>query len=354
VLGGYESGKVAGILRKVTRFRGIGVVPNGWSGALLAVGIWLVSQLSGCASSSTEGTSCGSKCSDLCTALQACDAEVPSNCVSQCARGVEDANCVDFRPLNQLTCAELKAAYACADYCATLCERAPECGSFDSKLCAQGCAIQSPSICNAASVAARTCEQLKPELRDDEDVARAEQTGSHVDIDFTGTNPYGLCTTIDDCEQPLGCARETNTCSPCASNDDCKGRFQKKLCSPEHECVEVGCVDDKDCGGVCDAEQHVCVGCREDADCTGSVFKRCDTETATCRACLSDDDCSGKTSRCDLSEFWCRECLSNDDCPKKQSLPRCDLALHICSLCQGDSQCPSGMFCTSSGACAPK
>jgi len=192
---------------------------------------------------------------------------------------------------DQLTCTELKGAYACADYCATLCARAPSCGSFDSNLCAQGCTTQSPSICNAASVAARTCDQLKPELRDYEDTARAEHDGSHIQIGFGGTNHYGLCTKADDCELPLTCALSTNTCSACASDTDCKRAGGKYVCSSEKACLEVSCLTDADCfGRVCDADSHECVECRGDADCK-SVYGACDTATSECVECTSDANC---------------------------------------------------------------
>ncbi len=227
-------------------FRGGRRVRTRWGGAGVAAGLWLLSQLSGCSSSEKNGTSCASLCGDMCKALAACDVEVASDCAGRCATGVAAANCADSRPPDQLTCGELKAAYACADYCATLCTRAPSCGSFDAQLCAQGCTTQSPSICNAASVAARTCDQLKPELRLYEDSARAEQGGSHISHgDFGGTNPYGLCADADDCELPLGCTLITNTCSACAADADCKRAFGPYICSAEKACTKVACASDE-------------------------------------------------------------------------------------------------------------
>ena len=194
---------------------------RGWWGAAGVFSGLCLLLLGGCASSD-GGKPCSSVCDALCTALAACDVEVPPDCTSQCAKGVAGADCADSRPPDQLTCAELKGTYACADYCATLCTRAPSCGTFDPKRCAQGCTIQSPAICNSASVDARTCDQLKPELRDYEDTARAEQNGSHVSVGFGGTNRYGLCTKAEDCALPQGCNLATNVCSACADDTECE------------------------------------------------------------------------------------------------------------------------------------
>ncbi|MEI9937995.1 MAG: hypothetical protein WDO69_12320 [Pseudomonadota bacterium] len=302
--------------------------------------MWLLSQLAGCSSGESAGTSCASQCGDLCKALAGCDGEVPSNCVSQCTTSVAGANCSDSHPPSQLTCAELKESYACADYCATLCTRAPDCGSFDSKLCAQGCTIQSPSICNAASVAARTCDQLKPELRDYEDTARAEQGGSHIGIGFGGTNPYGLCTDADDCELPFGCSLATNTCSPCESDDNCKRTLGSYICSAEKQCTKVECASDADCPGrVCDAQRHVCAECRADADCTG-FYERCNTQTATCGQCLSDADCKDDVlAHCDLDTNRCGQCVTNADCAGNPDFPRCDAMFDYCTGCQENADC---------------
>ncbi len=321
-------------------FRGGRRVRSRWGGAGVAAGLWLLSQLSGCSSSEKNGTSCASLCGDMCKALAACDVEVASDCAGRCATGVAAANCADSRPPDQLTCGELKAAYACADYCATLCTRAPSCGSFDAQLCAQGCTTQSPSICNAASVAARTCDQLKPELRLYEDSARAEQGGSHISHgDFGGTNPYGLCADADDCELPLGCTLITNTCSACAADADCKRAFGPYICSAEKACTKVACASDEDCPGrICDAQRHVCAECREDAHCPG-FYKRCNPKTATCGQCRTDADCGDTVPRCDVSTYQCGQCLTNADCANQQFLPRCDLETKFCQTCQVDADC---------------
>ncbi|HKO51964.1 MAG TPA: hypothetical protein VJV79_29850 [Polyangiaceae bacterium] len=279
---------------------------GGLGGASLAVGVWLLSQLSGC-SASADRNNCASTCGDLCKALSACDVEVPSDCKDQCTKGVSGADCSASRPPDQLTCAELKDTYACADYCATLCTRAPSCGSFDANLCAHGCTTQSPSICNAASVAARTCDQLKPELRLYEDTARAEQNGSHISVRIgSGTNPYGLCTKADECALPLGCVLETNTCSPCGSDTDCKHGYGSYICSTDNQCLKVACASDEDCfGRVCDVAQHECVDCREDADCTG-FYRACNTATAKCAECTSNAHCKlASEPVCDVANSSC-------------------------------------------------
>jgi hypothetical protein len=92
--------------------------------------------------------------------------------------------------------------------------------------------------CNAASVAARTCDQLKPELRNYEDSARAERSGSDVAVHGSIGNAYGLCADADDCELPLGCTLSTNTCSACASDADCDRGFGSYIYSAEKECLQ--------------------------------------------------------------------------------------------------------------------
>jgi hypothetical protein len=278
---------------------------------------------------------CSARCSDLCKALASCDTP-PADCEAQCTLGL-GSEC-SGAPADQLTCKELSATYACADYCATLCTRAPECGSFDSKKCASGCASESPTICNPASVAARSCDQLKPEIRSYQQRAEVEESGGHVASGGFGSS-YGLCLDASDCDAPLGCVVESNTCGSCTADADCAS-YTPQACSENKECVRVGCVKDADCPKFCDAASHECGECRNDSDCTFSFAPACNTETSKCVTCTKDADCAKSPigSRCESTSNRCVECLGSADCADpKQAL--CDPTLQFCVTCKTDADC---------------
>jgi hypothetical protein len=159
--------------------------------------------------------SCVSFCDDLCSSLEACDIQLPE-CRASCQGGLSPAACQGEESSDRLTCAELEQSVACAEYCSKLCNRAPTCGSFDATTCVSGCLEVDPEICNSASVEARTCAELEPELR------FYDEAGRDPGVSVAGPgSSYGLCEDADDCEEPLGCSLATNTCATCETDEDC-------------------------------------------------------------------------------------------------------------------------------------
>ena len=270
----------------------------------------------GCAGSSGSGSNaaCRSVCEDTCSALGKCGiADIPKTCAEDCTAGLGSSNCANARPADQLTCAELKDVYDVASYCATVCQRATECGTFDEKLCATGCALMEPQIHNPKSVAARTCDQLKPEVRRYEDRGREQQSGSSGgSFSASSGAQYGLCETAGDCAESLGCDLETNTCAACKSNADCDLGYGKNVCSADQKCISAQCVTDTDCP---------------------AFQKKCDPVTYKCIECVADADCAGAATgpKCDTTAGRCVQCLSNADCTASSLLPNCSTATHFCS-----------------------
>jgi hypothetical protein len=280
----------------------------------LLVAVSFVSALfAGCAGSSGSGSNaaCRSVCEDTCSALGKCGiADIPKTCADDCTAGLGSSNCANARPANQLTCAELKDVYDVAEYCATACQRATECGTFDAKLCVTGCALIRPQIHNPKSVAARTCDQLKPEVRSYEDRGRAQQSGSGTTEGFAGTtNPYGLCETANDCADALGCDLETNTCAPCKTNADCDLGYGKQACTPDQKCQSAQCLEDADCPSFskkCDPGKYQCVECLADADCVGAVLgSKCEVTAGKCVQCVTSADCVGSLPNCSATSHFC-------------------------------------------------
>lgn len=248
--------------------------------------------------------SCNSYCENLCESLAACDVEV-EDCEASCKRDLDGRDCDREEAPDRLTCSQLTEAFACSQYCVALCDRAPSCGSFDAGACVNGCLEVEPSICNPASVDARSCDQLKPEIRFYEEVG-ADTGGSHTFA--TGPGPlFGLCAEADDCDEPLGCTLSTNTCGACETNDDCASAYDARVCNDAQECETVECLVDDDCilGGPCNTETHECGECRVDADCKTLLGGACD------------------------SELKCVECNEDADC-NPDYYPSCDVAAHKC------------------------
>jgi len=297
---------------------------------LFAFPLLLTATLGSCSSSTpSNDTACRSVCASTCKAFADCSL-VDANstaCVDGCVTSADPKSCANARPADQLTCDELKQIYDCSVYCAALCQRAPECGTFDPSFCLRGCANGDPPVCNAASVAARTCDQLKPELREYEERGRSLSSNNSVFIGGTSDpKAFGLCKTGDDCALPLGCSVATNTCAPCAADSECLHTFDKYSCSPKSECVKVDRLSDADCPlGVCDTP-HTCVDCRTDADCKFG-FLACNP-TSECVQCTRNEHCTMSPFKvCDATTFRCVECLTDADCSAPE---RCDLADHFC------------------------
>jgi hypothetical protein len=293
----------------------------------------------GCGGDTKSGTEmCHAVCVDVCKALVKCAVgDIPPTCADDCTAGLGSSDCSNSRPADQLTCAELKNTYDVATYCATACHRAPECGTFDEKFCNTGCAHAHPAIHNPKSVAARTCDQLKPEVRDYEDQGRVLAAGGDVGGlggISGGTNPYGLCERAGNCELPLGCSLDTNTCAPCATNAECdRSDGEKYLCTTDKECLSVQCLDDSACPGTkCDPERHSCVECLADADCNHTYSTRCDTTQKQCVQCFTDADCTSAIfgSKCDATQKQCVQCLTDADCTEI-NLSTCDPQYHLCA-----------------------
>jgi len=278
-----------------------------------ASGLLLVATLAG--SCSGGGSSqCRPSCENTCQAFATCSLGTAdaATCVADCIAGSDPSTCAHARPADQLTCPELKQVYDCAQYCTALCRRGPSCGTFSESFCDTGCASYGPPVCNVASVAARTCDQLKPELRTYEDRGRdLSQPGTVSGGGVGSPAAFGLCKDARDCTAPLGCASATNTCAPCAADAECaQGTIFKYRCSSSAACVQVECLTAADCSSVfpaCDPTTFKCVDCLRDEDCTASSVlsagKKCDVPNRTCVQCLTEADCSGATPRCDPSHF---------------------------------------------------
>lgn len=291
----------------------------------------------GCSDSSSSDA-CVSFCDDLCASLEACEVE-SQDCRSSCQRGLNDRACRGQASPDRLTCEELIETVACSEYCVALCDRAPTCGSFDGQACVSGCLAVGPTICNAASVDARTCEQLKPEIRLYEE-AGTETAGDHSAASSLGAD-YGLCRDVDDCEEPLGCSQQTNTCAACETNEDCAGAYDARLCNDANECEAVECLSDGDCilGRPCNTETYECGECREDADCTSFSGGACDTKTLKCVECKQDSDCElSLYSSCDVARQKCVECGDDSHCTSSFA-PACDTKARECVGCNEDAHC---------------
>jgi hypothetical protein len=222
--------------------------------------IGLVTAFVGCSGESSSN-SCVAYCDNLCSSLSICEISTGAeDCQEACQSGLTDAQCRDQPAPDRLTCDELTEVVTCAEYCGTLCERAPQCGTFDAEACVTGCASTSHSICNPASVAARTCDQLKPEIRLYDLIGKPDG-----DDAVGGGSPsrFGLCKEAEDCDAPLGCSQATNTCVTCKANEDCAHDDDVYVCNDDQECEEVECVADKDCPlssrPVCDTKTFTCV-----------------------------------------------------------------------------------------------
>ncbi len=308
--------------------------------------LWLLAFQAGCSGGSGQSASCTARCSDICKAFEACGA-VPADCEAQCTLGL-GSNCSGPRP-DQLTCDELSSTYACADYCATLCTRAPDCGSFDQGACARGCASQYHAICNPRSVAARSCDQLKPELRLYDEAGNAGPNEEVVGNIGSGAR-YGLCETAADCTAPDGCSSNTNTCGPCRTDAACENGIFAHACMAG-ACVKVDCLKDADCygGDFCETTLHVCGDCHSAADCTSSFRPICSATSATCIGCEVNADCKDQFApTCSPTLHACTPCNSDADCAGHAGTPFCGEG---CVECRTSADCKAPAECTATGRC---
>ena len=277
---------------------------------------------------------CEATCDDRCSAFVGCGFDVQASCADECKNSLQHADCRGFRPADQYTCDELAEVNACAAYCHEFCVWASACGSFNQQTCIEGCAYEKPTLCNPASVAARTCDELKPEARMYDDIGQLLQGDSEFAYggSFFNYREYGLCLEAQDCELPETCSLATNTCGACAEDADCdRGLSSKHYVCSTGQCLEVACVVDDDCfTGRCRADTHTCVDCLADTDCD-SFFTKCNPETLECVRCLDDSQCSDESyfKRCDTAEHQCVECLTDDDCPDGVTDRSCSVQ-HLC------------------------
>jgi hypothetical protein len=170
-------------------------------------------------------------------------------------------------------------------------------------------------ICNPASVAARTCDQLKPELAAYEQDARAYLKGG---FGQWGVSQVNVCRNAEDCLLPAGCSTTTSTCSSCIDDSECRQNYGTHMCS-NGQCVEVECLLDADCGfrPTCNKSTHTCVECLTDAQCAKDSpwYPACDTTRNKCVACNTDAHCALEVfKRCKTAGHICVECLSDQDC----------------------------------------
>jgi hypothetical protein len=268
---------------------------------------------------------CRAVCKDRCDAYGKCGFVTVATCADSCANSLQHADCRGEIPADQYTCDELEEVYVCAQYCATFCARVPECGSFNQQYCLEGCSFDAPSLCNPASVAARTCDELKPEARSYDEGGRLLQGDGEV---HHYTSPfayqdYGLCRETYECTLPETCLLATNTCGACTQNSDCsRGTSSPYLCM-DGECLDVDCITDDDCLiGICDPEAHACVECLSDANCTGT-WKACNLERQKCAECTTDAHCTREGYPvCDPKMGRCVQCRTDADC-KNSLIPVC-------------------------------
>jgi hypothetical protein len=326
------------------------VMVRRWSGFLL-----LVLGAGSCAGSDESGinAACQSRCDELCAEFERCEvAERSPSCVDDCSAALRSADCSDATPPSQLTCDELAEVARCASHCSALCARAPECGGFDQQLCLEGCTADEPVLCNAASVPARTCDQIKPEARWYEELGRALHDEDSDVGGFHSPASFSLCDSAADCDVPLACSLATNTCGSCVDDQECARGFGEPYACSAGECLAVECAVDDDCfGGVCDSE-HVCRDCRSDVDCsfTNPV---CDTEALECVECLEDAHCQAASvviyPACDVPNRECVECTRDEHCTDLDQ-PRCGAEAR-CVECVSDSDCPGSTCDVEHGFC---
>ena len=276
----------------------------------LPLPLLLMVLLASCSSAGAYLKGCAVTCDSMCNALAECNlpSGASANCRNDCTADLDDSACPSDRSADQLTCAEIERVNDCVHYCATLCRRAAQCGSFDSQLCAKGCTELAPSVCNPASVAARSCDQLKPELRGDEDSARAHAVGDDIGVRRSTSGAFGLCASASDCSPPLGCSVTTNTCAACATDADCDRGLGKYRCASGGVCAAIDCLSDADCSSVfpvCNQATFKCVSCTSDANCSSSFEKKCDTASNQCVQCVTNTDCNSAAPTCHLDIHAC-------------------------------------------------
>jgi hypothetical protein len=297
---------------------------------------------------SNAAGSCRTYCDSLCNQLDQCAAR-PSSCVDTCATGMGTDNCEGAPAPSRLTCADASKTYACAEYCAAVCARAAPCGGFDPQACGVGCAAIPKRTCNAASVGARTCDQLKPELGVYESMAHhLIQSPSSWTLLVMQT---GVCSTPGDCQLPLGCSAKTNTCGLCTTDAECASpndySFSRHACLANGQCTKVDCAVDGDCyQGWCDPNGHVCRDCRTDTECTNSTMRpACNPTTFVCVECLTDAHCTkawgGIYPACNTQTNKCIECNTDAHCATAMGgyYPACNTQTNKCVECKTDAQC---------------
>ena len=320
----------------------------------------LLTLATACGSSDTgPSEACKSACQVGCDAARECGLDMDDDqCAEDCLASLGAVDCSETTPLDRLTCDELEHVFDCNAHCSALCRRSLDCATFNEQTCLTGCAIEHGSICNAASVPVRSCDDIKREARFYEEVGQAKQSGGHAIFVGGGGPSFGLCSGADDCDEPLACDFATNTCGKCDSDTECAREAGVALACQKGACVTVECVVDDDCSGsLCDTEKHVCGRCESDGDCSDYAAEACDTETSTCVECTDNADCAdafsvtGTTHVCEPTSHACVECLQNSDCHSTYA-PRCNLDTHRCAKCQSDKDCADGELCdTSVGKC---
>lgn len=282
---------------------------------------------------------CDAFCVNACTAASSCGIELGPSCSDDCIVDLGAADCGRLEPLDRLPCGQLEHAVECASYCQAVCERGAQCATIDVELCTLGCVADEPQICNVLSVEPRSCDQIKVEARLYDNSGRALVEGGETGFS-SGGQAFGLCTDPEECEAPLGCSAETNTCGACVSDAECDTGFGAVACMPDG-CTTVECVDDDDCSnGVCDATAHVCRDCREDSDCTSGA---CDIPNQTCVECKTDAQCNPQLfAACDPEVMRCVQCLTDEHCAHGalgDVEPACDTAAQRCVVCTDDRHC---------------
>jgi hypothetical protein len=277
---------------------------------------------------------CDAFCANACSALASCELDAGDSCADDCIVELGNTDCGRLEPLDRLSCGRLEHAYECASYCPVLCQRGAECATIDVDLCTLGCADEEPILCNVDSVAVRACEPIKVEARAYDLAGRALVEGADFAFGHD-LSSIGLCEGDYDCDEPMICSTETNTCAMCKSDAECDSEVIPHVCTPEG-CAQVDCLVDDDClSGVCDPATHECFACREDADCTSEATPACDVERRECVYCTRDEHCAtgifGATFMeriCDVPNQQCVQCLEDSHCGP--DAPVCNLEFQLC------------------------
>ncbi len=289
-----------------------------------------------------KGT-CEKYCSAVCERMKSCSVgDTTETCNANCLKGVpENFSCKsDIQELEELSCENLTSLVSCATYCEKLCVKSQSCGHLsDPKGCAIQC-MQHHRVCNLQSIEIRSCQQIEKETGCYKVYAEAEGKPVKIacDMGSLGGKEGDLCTATYDCFDNLACLKESNTCGPCTSHEDCnQGSGSQHYCGKDQRCHYASCLKDEDCkeySQVCSPKTFRCVDCSNDQHCP-SEKPLCRNQV--CVRCATDEDCPG--GKCD-EYLGCVQCKKNTDCDPSQTCYDGDMQCR--ERCDDAFECPTG------------